>query len=394
MRKLSSFLVGVGLGVAMTSSYAQVALEDQLEMLEGRLWSVINSTDPSSVKEFGELLKAIDETKVSIRKRDANPRRNVAVVPKPVQKTEPIVVIKPSTNSSVVPSDESVVAIPTVDKPSASRAVVPPVESVLIPNTKPSVSKDIVPTTESVVAIPSTSVDMAMLPPDESVVAIPTTEPAVVFANLNKQVIVDRSTYTMRVYNNGEVVDTQRVVIGRPERPTPAFSSVITHVVLNPYWNVSPNIATLDIAPLFLNSPKLAIERGYEVFDGWTDKSPEVDPLTVDWSKYGANKLQVPYMVRQKPGPENVLGKIKFIVKSTEPINQGIFLHGTVDPSLFDEPVREFSSGCVRVENDVHLAKILINGDSSLSESDIQRQVDTGVTKWIKLETPIEMTIK
>lgn len=307
---------GFLLSIAMTAPYAQVALEDELETLEGRLWSVINSTDPDSVKEFAELLKAIDDTKLAIAKRDASPRK----------KNNPV--------------------------------------------------------------------QVAMTSPVESVIAVPTTEPAVVLADMSKKVVVDRATYTMNVYKDGNVVDTQRVIVGRPGRTTPAFSSVITHVVLNPYWNVSPNIATLDLAPLFDQNPKVAIDRGYRVYNGWTHESPELDPLLVDWSQYGPNKKRVPFMIRQEPGPNNVLGKIKFIVKSTDPTNQGIFLHGTEDHSLFDKTVREFSSGCVRVENDVHLAKLLLNGDSSLSEADIQKRIDTGKTKWLKLRKPVEVVIQ
>jgi len=94
--------------------------------------------------------------------------------------------------------------------------------------------------------------------------------------------------------------------------------------------------------------------KRYQVLSDWSDKPKVVNPTTIDWQAVKDGKLP-DIRVRQLPGPDNAMGKVKFEF----PNPQGIYLHDTNDPRLFDEAARMFSGGCVRLENAQRLAKWL-----------------------------------
>lgn len=307
---LSFFL---GFTVISAAEVDDVPLEEQLEMLQMRLWEAMTSTDISSIKEFQELLETIAQKEKELERYNAT------------------------------------------DKAETMVAKVEPQASVTTPDT-----------------------------------------PAQQLAHIaaQKRIVVDKSKYQLTLYEGDKPVTTQRVIVGRKGRSTPSFTSKITHVVVNPYWNVSRKIATVDLAPKFWNEPKSVIEQGFQVFESWRDDAPELDPLSIDWTQYNVNN-QIPYLIRQKPGPENGVGQIKFMVEYTSKETQGIILHGSPlsKKSLFDTEVREYSSGCVRVEDEIHLAKLLLNNGNGYTDERIQAIVDSGRTKWIKVRNPVELQI-
>jgi murein L,D-transpeptidase YcbB/YkuD len=136
--------------------------------------------------------------------------------------------------------------------------------------------------------------------------------------------------------------------------------------------------------------PRLKADPGYlaEHHMQLLDRSGKViDPSTVDFSQYSAGNF--PYVVRQVPGPWNALGEVKFIF----PNEHFVFLHDTPSRGLFDREVRAFSHGCIRVENPLEMAEVLLRHQSGWSRSDIDRQIGSEQLKTVYLDDPLQVLL-
>jgi L,D-transpeptidase YcbB len=169
-----------------------------------------------------------------------------------------------------------------------------------------------------------------------------------------RYIIVDAAAARLYMYEDGRVYDSMKVVVGKPTDQTPMLAALMRYAIVNPYWNVPPDLAAERIAPHVLSEgmPFLRAKR-YQVLSDWSDNPTVVDPTTIDWQGVKDGRIQI--RVRQLPGPDNAMGKVKFEF----PNPQGIYLHDTNDPALFDEAARLFSGGCVRLEAAQRLAKWL-----------------------------------
>jgi len=170
-----------------------------------------------------------------------------------------------------------------------------------------------------------------------------------------RYIVVDAAAARLYMYEDGRVHDSMKIVVGKATSPTPMMAALMRHAIVNPYWNVPPDLAAERIAPSVL-SDGMSYFRGkrYQVLSDWGDEPKVLDPTTIDWQAVKDGK--VPNIrVRQLPGPDNAMGKVKFEF----PNPQGIYLHDTNDPRLFDEAARLFSGGCVRLQDAQLLAKWL-----------------------------------
>jgi L,D-transpeptidase YcbB len=163
--------------------------------------------------------------------------------------------------------------------------------------------------------------------------------------------------FVLRAYDApGKPAVMMRVVVGRAIRTqTPLLEEDMKYVVFWPYWNVPPSILRGEIIPKIVKDPAYLQKNNYEVasYSGQvvTDGVVSDDVL----AQLRAGKL----MVRQKPGPKNALGLIKFIF----PNDQNIYLHSTPAQGLFSETRRDFSHGCIRVENPQALAEWVLRNN-------------------------------
>ena len=165
-----------------------------------------------------------------------------------------------------------------------------------------------------------------------------------------RHILVDTSSARLWMYEDGRPVDSMKVVVGKPELPTPQMAGFVRHAILNPYWNVPDDLTRNSIAVNVLQQGvKYLKNGGYEVFANWNDDAAKLDPKTVDWQGVREGRVQV--RVRQLPGGSNFMGKVKFEF----PNAQGIYLHDTPDKHLMREDARQFSSGCVRLEDAARL---------------------------------------
>ncbi len=198
-----------------------------------------------------------------------------------------------------------------------------------------------------------------------------------------RYVIVNTADFDLKLVQNGQVVLQMRVVVGRPARRSPVFSARMTHMVVNPHWNVPRTIAVEDILPEIQKDVAYLAQRGFRVFQSWEVGAPEVDPTGVDWHAFHANRF--PFKLRQDPGPYNALGRIKFMF----PNPFAVYLHDTPDRDLFNRIQRDFSSGCIRVEAPAVLANFVLAGDEKWVPDALAEAFEEGEPRTIQLKHPV-----
>ena len=168
-------------------------------------------------------------------------------------------------------------------------------------------------------------------------------------------ILVDAASARLYMIEDGRVRDSMRVIVGKPETPTPELKSVINYETLNPYWHVTPDLAKTLIAPRVLKDGDTYLnDRGYEVVSAFARDARVLSPDSVDWKAVAAGSAEV--FVRQRPGPANSLGHFKFDL----PNGDGIYLHDTPKKELFAQDARNLSHGCVRLEDAERLARWLL----------------------------------
>jgi len=168
-------------------------------------------------------------------------------------------------------------------------------------------------------------------------------------------VLVNIASARLFMIEDGRVVDSMRVIVGKDDKQTPLMASMIHYATFNPYWNVPDDLIQERIAPNVLSmGTRYLRERGYEVMLNWSDSSPVLSPDRIDWRAVAAGRETI--RVRQKPGPANSMGNLKF----SFPNSEGIYLHDTPNKELFDKDVRALSAGCVRLEDAERLAGWLL----------------------------------
>ena len=175
----------------------------------------------------------------------------------------------------------------------------------------------------------------------------------------SRYVIVNPPAARLYMYENGQVVDSMRVVAGRTDAiaQTPMMNAFIRYIALNPYWNSPPDITSRKLAPTILKEGRAYFtKRGYDLVDHFGPDAHVLNPMSVDWKAVAAGRLQV--NLRQRPGPANSMGKMKFMF----PNPQGIWLHDTPEKEKIDEAARLQSNGCVRLEDAPRFARWLFNG--------------------------------
>jgi len=158
-------------------------------------------------------------------------------------------------------------------------------------------------------------------------------------------VVVNLPEYRVRAMNpDGTVAFYKNVIIGKAYgHKSPVFEKDIQYVVFRPYWDVTPSIQRSEIVPHIQKDPTYIATHNFEVVtpQGEVVTDNQVSPEVLE----GIKSLHL--MVRQKPGDTNSLGLVKIIFPNPD----NVYLHGTDAPELFTQDVRDFSHGCIRVQN-------------------------------------------
>ena len=167
-----------------------------------------------------------------------------------------------------------------------------------------------------------------------------------------RYVLVNIAAQKLYMYEEGKVVDEMRVVVGKAHQPTPMMAATIKFTALNPYWQVPADLAAERVAPHVVKQGiRYLADNGYVLLSDWGENAQPADPALVDWEAVAAGKVLV--RLRQDPGPQNAMGRMKFMF----PNPQGIYLHDTPNKELLNEDARLFSGGCVRLEDAQRLAQ-------------------------------------
>jgi murein L,D-transpeptidase YcbB/YkuD len=200
-----------------------------------------------------------------------------------------------------------------------------------------------------------------------------------VFRDLpDEYLIVDIAGFHVYLMEDGEEVLEARVQVGKPYHATPVFKDTMRYLDFNPTWTIPPGILRRSTLPAIRKDPSYLQRSNMTVL---TTSGKVVDPSTIDWA---STSKGFPYMIRQEPGPDNALGRVKFMF----PNKYMVYLHDTPSKGLFARSERTFSSGCIRVQNPFDLAELLLD-DQGWDRARIDQVVASRKTTRINLENPI-----
>ena len=175
-------------------------------------------------------------------------------------------------------------------------------------------------------------------------------------------ILVNIPEFKLHVFENQKLLWETNVVVGKAAKRTSIFKGNISSIVLNPYWNIPNSIINNEILPSLKKNSSYLSRNNMEVLRG----NNVVNAKSINWNKYTKN---VPFTIRQKPGKLNSLGKIKFLF----PNSYSIYLHDTPSKSLFDRNERDFSHGCIRVENPQKLLFYILQKDKSWTAARVSK---------------------
>ena len=195
-----------------------------------------------------------------------------------------------------------------------------------------------------------------------------------------RHIWVNLTDFTARIVDHGKTTFETRSVVGKnvADQRTPEFSDEMEYMVINPSWNVPRSITTKEYLPLLKRNRNAAghlkiVDRAGRV----------VSRGAIDFSRYTAANF--PYSMRQPPSDGNALGLVKFMFPN--PYN--IYLHDTPSKALFQQEVRAYSHGCIRLGEPFEFAYALLAAQTDDPEDEFGRHLKTGVESAIRLENPV-----
>ncbi len=195
-------------------------------------------------------------------------------------------------------------------------------------------------------------------------------------------VVVNVAGYYLHLFLKGEKVWSTRVIVGQSYNKTPIFTEAMKTVVFNPDWTVPRSIVRNEIFNKASVNPGYLAANNYYLTDG--SGRPVGD---VDFNQY--TKETFPYGVVQRPGMRNALGLVKFLF----PNKHSVYLHDTPGRQLFDKADRTFSHGCIRVEDPLKLAELILGDRLSWDRKKIDATVATGKLQGIALHVPLPVLL-
>ncbi len=197
-------------------------------------------------------------------------------------------------------------------------------------------------------------------------------------------------SFRLNVIDHNSLVDTIRVITGRPNHPTPIFGSKIQYIVVNPWWKIPESIVRAEMLKHLIVDPYYYERRGKILTKTWDENSPRIDPGTIDWAKYRDKHTYMPFHFMQVPGAHNALGKIKFIF----PNRFSVYIHDTPVKSIFFNTRRARSHGCMRIQKPRELLKVFASYNDNINVEDIMQRLQGTKKKILGLshKIPVDIT--
>jgi murein L,D-transpeptidase YcbB/YkuD len=178
---------------------------------------------------------------------------------------------------------------------------------------------------------------------------------------------VNIPTFMLNVYEANKKAFDMKVVVGKEGSNTMMFNGDLNQIVFSPYWNVPESIVKDEIMPAMKSDPAYLKKKNMEIV-----KKNDSVPV-----------------IRQLPGKDNSLGRVKFLFPNT----YDIFFHDTPAKGLFEQDKRAFSHGCIRLEDPVKLATYLLKDDPSWTPEKIQQAMNSGKEQFVKLKNSMPVSI-
>jgi murein L,D-transpeptidase YcbB/YkuD len=202
-----------------------------------------------------------------------------------------------------------------------------------------------------------------------------------------RYVLVNAGDYTMVFVDGGQKVFESLVIVGTPKDPTPEIQSVMRGFQTNPHWTVPQSISGEEYLPMLRRDPYALQNNGFKIYSSWSSNDSEIDPATVDWSSI--NPKAFPYRIRQEPGAGNALGYIFFPFQN----NYGIYMHDTATRWLFTEGSRNFSHGCIRLQNPLDFVQKVFGGKSGFDKGKVQQVINAGQQQHYTFPEPVTLYV-
>ncbi len=184
-------------------------------------------------------------------------------------------------------------------------------------------------------------------------------------------IIVNIPEFKLFVYHKDSIIHQMNVIVGREYTATPVFVDTLKYVEFRPTWTVPQSIIKNEMIPQIVSQsdPEKYQKRGYTLYEN----GQKIDPKTVDWSSPDINKRRFRFV--EAPSARNSLGLVKFILTN----DMSIYLHDTPSPRLFSRENRALSHGCVRVEQPVELAYLLLrNQEGDWTREKVEEAMQSG----------------
>jgi len=203
-------------------------------------------------------------------------------------------------------------------------------------------------------------------------------------ANLsNEFVIVNIAAFKAYYIKAYELIFSTNVQVGKTFHKTPVFKERLRYIEFNPTWTVPVSIIRSSIIPKMKEDPEYLTNHHFELLDGAGNIIPN---SAVDYDNLSSSNFS--YSVRQKAGPWNALGEVKFIF----PNKHAVYLHDTPSKSLFSRQDRAFSHGCIRTQNPLDLAEVLLK-ESEWTRQKIDETIETRKTTRAFFDRNIEILL-
>jgi murein L,D-transpeptidase YcbB/YkuD len=194
-------------------------------------------------------------------------------------------------------------------------------------------------------------------------------------------ILVNIANYQLDYINKLDTMLSARVIVGKQYHESPIFTADMSYIVFSPYWNIPSSIIKKEIVPSVRKNPNYLDQKNMEVV---TYSGKAVDPSSINWSS-----KSFPYLIRQKPGGSNSLGLVKFMF----PNQYSVYIHDTPSKALFTKEERALSHGCIRVQDPIKLASLLLKDNPEWTSKKIDEAMHQSNEKIVNLDKKIPVIL-
>jgi len=202
-----------------------------------------------------------------------------------------------------------------------------------------------------------------------------------------KYALVDIANFRLQVVNDTQTVMNMKIVAGNLAWQTPVFSSQITQIIINPYWNAPKHVLLSELINYMRQDPNYLTNNKMKLLRDSGAEEIEVNPKSINLAE--VNEKNLDFWLRQDPGPLNVLGRLKFM----SPNKYNVYLHDTPYQEDFGKSMRMFSHGCIRIEKPIDFAIYLLQEEKKWPREKIVEAINKETEQTVFLKKPVDVHV-